>query len=66
MTLRVRLRAIWCCLKYGLLPSRWYELEPHHDLTYLAHLWLNLRYAAVLATGRETEADRAFERETNP
>lgn len=57
----MRLRAIGCALKFGLLPTWIYEDHPHHDLTYLGHLRLNLVYAWRWATFRESAEDRLFE-----
>lgn len=61
----VRRRAIWCALKFGFLPSWTYEDEPHHGASYLAHLWVNLSYAARWLLRREDDDDRAFELEVN-
>lgn len=61
----MRLRAICCALKYGLLPSRLYEEHPHHGLSYLGHLRLNLAYAWRWLTLRESAEDREFERLVN-
>jgi hypothetical protein len=61
----MRLRAIAACLKYGLLPSHFYEDRPHHDLGYFGHLALNFRYGLRWATFRETREDRLFEQLVN-
>jgi hypothetical protein len=58
----VRLRAVACALFYGIAPSRLYEQEPHYDCSYLAHLRLNLSYAARWITFNETAGDMKFER----
>lgn len=60
----VRARAIGNAVKYGLLPSRFYENECHYDCGYLAHLAMNLAYAWRWLTWRETAEDREFERAT--
>lgn len=62
----MRLRAIACALWFGLLPWPAYESRCHYaGMTYAGHVWLNLHYAWVWITHRETEADRQFEREVN-
>lgn len=61
----MRRRAVWCCLKFGLLPSRLYERERHYGCSYWAHLLLNARYGWRWLRGRETADDIAFELETN-
>jgi hypothetical protein len=61
----MRLRAIACCLFYGVVPSRFYERVPHHGASYWSHLWMNLATAWRWATWREDADDVAFEVETN-
>lgn len=61
----MRFQAIRRALWYGLLPSRFYESEPHYDCSYWSHLWMNLKYAFVWVTWRETEEDRDFETVTD-
>jgi hypothetical protein len=61
----VRRRAIYCALKYGLLPSRFYEKERHYACSYWAHLWMNLGVALRWLTGFETTDDIDFELEAN-
>lgn len=62
----MRLRAIWSCLWFGVRPWWMYEEACHYSpMTYRQHLRLNLSYAWSWITFRETEADRAFEREVN-
>jgi hypothetical protein len=59
-------KAIACALFYGLVPSRYYEGECHHEpMGYWPHLLMNLAQALRWATGRETEADTEFERMVN-
>lgn len=61
-----RTRAIYYCLKYGILPWWCYERTCHYEgMTYGEHLRLNLRYAARWLLRQETEDDRDFERDTN-
>lgn len=57
----MRARAVLNALKYGFLPSRLYEDDPHHDLGYWTHLWMNLAYAWRWVTRTETASDRSFE-----
>lgn len=62
----MRLGAIWCCLWFGLRPWWLYEDECHYSpMSYREHLKLNLSYAWIWLRFRETEGDRAFEREVN-
>lgn len=61
----LRRRAIYCALKYGLLPSWTYERERHYDGSYWAHLRLNVAYAWRWLMWRQTVADCRFERKTN-
>lgn len=63
--LRIRGRAVRCCLWFGVLPSWVYEDHRHYGCSYAAHLWLNLRYAWVWITGRPTFGDIRFELRTN-
>jgi len=61
----VRLRAIFYCLKFGLLPWWAYEKARHYECSYWQHLLINAEYAWVWLTFREDASDRAFEAETN-
>jgi hypothetical protein len=61
----MRLRAIWCCLKFGLLPWWAYEKQRHYNCSYWQHLQINAGYAWRWLTFQEDEEDRAFERDTN-
>lgn len=61
----MRAKAIYHCLKYGLLPWWMYEDKKHYDFGYWQHLWINLCYAFKWATFRETESDIIFEKEVN-
>lgn len=62
-----RARAIALALFYGLVPSRFYEPEPHYapEWSYWRHCWANLTVAARWLLGRETEYDRWFEENIN-
>lgn len=62
----MRRRAIYCCLKYGLLPWWFYESRCHYfPMTYMAHLRQNLVYAFVWLTFRESAEDCEFEARVN-
>jgi hypothetical protein len=62
----MRARAIACALFYGLAPWRLYERACHYSpMSYRAHLAMNLGYAWIWLTGRESAEDRAFELEVN-
>jgi hypothetical protein len=62
----VRARAIFCALRFGVLPWWTYERTPHYaPMSYWAHLGENLAYALRWLRGREDDEDRAFEREVN-
>ena len=62
----MKLRAIGFALWHGLLPWWLYERECHYpEMSYIAHLGLNLRYALRWATGRATWGDLRFEVRVN-
>lgn len=63
--MKVRLKAIWFAVYHGFIPSFMYEETPHHNTTYLNHLWINIKYALRWASFREDADDVEFERETN-
>lgn len=62
---RIRRRAIWCALKYGLLPWRAYEREKHYDKGYFGHAGMNIAYAWRWLRRRETDEDIEFEQRVN-
>jgi hypothetical protein len=66
---RLRARAIWFALKYGVLPWWIYESECHYEAAgasgYVPHLRVNLRLAWRWATFAESADDVAFEDEVN-
>lgn len=64
--MKQRLKAIACCLKFGLLPWWAYEKAPHYNCSYWQHLLINMGYASRWLTFQEDETDRQFEDETNP
>lgn len=61
----VRARAIRLALWYGIVPSRFYEAEPHHSWSYWRHLGVNLAQAWRWLTHTQTPEDEAFERRVN-
>lgn len=61
----MRIRAIYYCLKFGVLPWWCYERRRHYTCSYLDHLALNLRYAWRWITFQETAEDITFERQVN-
>ena len=62
----MKLRAIFCCLYFGITPWWFYQKEKHYDGTYLNHLKLNLQYAKLWITNSYTEDDIKFENRFNP
>jgi hypothetical protein len=61
----MRLKAIWCCVKFGLLPWWCYEKQRHYDCSYWQHLAINAAYAWRWLIFQEDESDREFERTIN-
>jgi hypothetical protein len=62
----IRVRAIGYALWFAFVPWRWYEQTSHYaPMGYWEHAGMNLKLALRWATGRETPADREFEREVN-
>ena len=64
-----RLRAIFCCLYFGIMPWQVYEKDHHYKgMSYWNHLVMNLEMAwqwiGQLDTITQEELD--FEREVNP
>lgn len=61
----MRLRAIFCCLYFGVVPSFVYEPKCHHNGTYLTHLKLNLEMVLIWLFFQETQEDVEFESQVN-
>jgi len=61
-----RMRAIWCCIWFGLMPWQVYQPICHYRSGYWRHAWLNVRQAWVWITFAESASARKFEREVNP
>jgi hypothetical protein len=62
----MRLRAIGCCLYYGLVPWQLYEDQCHYaPWGYWRHLRENLIYGLRWLTFRDRPEDRAFEVQVN-
>ncbi len=65
--LDIRVRAIWSCLYFGLLPWQFYEPRCHYRRGYFRHAWLNIEQAWKWITGRGLGwGDLRFERKVNP
>lgn len=62
----MRLRAIWCCLWFGILPWQLYQGESHYRRGYARHLYLNLATVLHWALWIEPAERHDFEREVNP
>lgn len=62
----MKLRAIFCCTYFSIVPWWVYEKEKHYERTYWKHLKLNWKQAMIWLTGKETEDDIEFEKEINP
>ncbi len=61
-----RIRAICCCLFYGLSPWQLYEEECHYrPWGYWRHLRENLAYGVRWLLFVETDEDREFESSVN-
>ena len=61
----MRIRAIFCCFYFSLMPWWIYEKKKHYDTHYLKHIKLNLSQIKVWLLKQETQEDIDFERETN-
>jgi len=64
--LGMRVRAVFCCLYFGVVPSWFYELTPHHSMSYLTHLRLNLGMIFIWVRGQDEDEDWEFESRVNP
>lgn len=62
---RVRLKAIWYCIYFSVLPWWMYEKEKHYRCSYLYHLWINLSMIIRWITFTETDNDIEFEKTVN-
>lgn len=61
-----RARAIYYCLKFGLLPWQLYESECHYaGWSYWQHLMINMELAWTWLSRQEDADLIEFERETN-
>lgn len=69
---RMRIKAVFCCLYFGLLPSWVYETRCHYSsaaisggMTYWEHLKINLRRARLWAWGLPDQHEVDFELRVN-
>jgi hypothetical protein len=62
----VRLRAIFCCIYFSVMPWWIYENKKHYRRTYWKHLKLNFSQIKVWLLKQETQEDIDFEEEINP
>ena len=62
----MRIRAIFCCLYFGIMPSPVYEKRCHYRRGYWKHMYLNLEQILIWIFFRDTQSDREFEAEVNP
>ena len=65
MDYSARIRAIFCCLYFSILPWWIYEKNKHYDSTYFRHIKLNFEQIKVLLLKQETNEDLDFEKEVN-
>mgnify|MGYP003451633122 CR=1 FL=1 len=67
--MKIRIKAIWCCLFYGLMPWWVYEQECHYKGdSYWQHLVMNVKYAGVWIANypvKPTPEHLAFEKQFN-
>lgn len=61
----IRIKAIWYCLKFGILPYWMYEKKKHYECNYFEHLMINIKMACRWALFKEDETDIEFERKVN-
>lgn len=62
----MRIRAIFCCLYFSIIPWWMYEKKKHYRRSYLLHLKLNLETALGWLLFREKPSWIEFEKEINP
>lgn len=61
----MRLRAIFCCLYFGIVPWWIYEPTCHYEKGYWKHLQLNLEMAMIWLLYLEEYEDLEFESKVN-
>ncbi len=61
----MRIRAIVCCLWFGVMPSWVYEVKCHYKDGWCSHLFRNLKQAWKWISFQESAQDREFEKNTN-
>ena len=62
----MRIRAIFCCIYFSIVPWWIYEKKKHYGTNYLKHMKLNLTQIKVWLLKQETQEDIEFEKEVNP
>ena len=63
----MRLKAIFCCLYFGITPWWVYQKACHYEgMSYWNHLILNMEQVRIWLTGEYSFGDLRFETVTNP
>ena len=62
----MRIRAIFCCIYFSIVPWWIYEKKKHYRRTYWKHLKLNFGQIKTWLLKQETQEDIDFEKEVNP
>lgn len=66
-TINTRIRAIFCCIWFGIVPWQLYESEKHYEYDYFTHLKLNWGMVFFWITKwKIDEEELKFEKEVNP
>ena len=62
----MRIRAIFCCIYFSVVPWWVYEKKKHYKSTYFKHIKLNFEQLKVWLLKQATEEDIEFEQQINP
>jgi len=62
----MKLRAIFCCFYFGIVPWWIYQKKCHYGRGYWNHLKLNFQQIKIWITDKYTKEDIDFEKEVNP
>ena len=62
----MRIRAIFCCIYFSVVPWWVYEKEKHYERTCWKHIKLNFGQIKAWLLKQETQEDIDFENEVNP